>query len=96
MKWLLEKLGFKTVTGIETWKSWWSTWLNGVAIALGGTIVIYATFPERMQNLMPDWILIALGGGAMACAFLSSLLGGVVQKKLEAKVEANAALPKRE
>ncbi|MBB4126235.1 hypothetical protein GGR77_001525 [Xanthomonas translucens] len=52
------------------WASRISTWLAVMAACAAGALGAYAVMPERVQNLMPEWLLIALGAIAMGAAFL--------------------------
>lgn len=64
------------------WWKRWSTWLAALSLSAGGALAAYAIFPQRLQELMPDWLLVTLGGIAMGAAFLIPLATSVQQKNL--------------
>lgn len=59
-----------------------STWLAVIAASSAGGLVFYATMPERVQNLMPDWTLLALGGIGMACGIATPFATSFKQRNL--------------
>lgn len=48
-----------------------SSWCAMASLSAGGGLAAYALFPGRLQALTPDWVLLALGGVAVAAAVLT-------------------------
>ena len=65
------------------WHKRWSTWLAAVALSSAGALSAYAVFPQRLQGLMPDWVLVTLGAISMGAAFLIPLATSTSQKNLK-------------
>jgi hypothetical protein len=57
-----------------------STWCALVTLAASSALGAYAIFPGRLQDLMPDWLLVTLGGLAMGAAFLTPFATSFQQK----------------
>ena len=70
-------------TNFANWHKRWSTWLAAVSLSAGGALAAYAVFPQRLQGLMPDWLLVVLGSLSMGAAFLIPLATSTAQKSLK-------------
>lgn len=60
-----------------------STWLAALSLSATGALGAYAMFPERLQGLVPGWVLGVLGAIAMGSAFLIPLATSYKQKGLQ-------------
>lgn len=73
----------KLTSDAPKWRKKWSTWLAAVAASASAALGAYALFPERVQGLMPDWLLATLGGIAIGAALLIPLATSLSQASLE-------------
>lgn len=60
-----------------------STWLGILSGASGSALLAYATMPDRVQNLLPDWSLLLLGGCTVIPAFAVGAATAYRQKSLD-------------
>lgn len=93
MLWLLKKLGFDTVAGAETWKSWWSTWLTVVTTVAASVIAAYLTLPEDWKQYIPEWVPQWTAWVTVGTAALNPLVSLILQPKLAAKAKDQAPTP---
>ena len=75
-------MAIKNRFDFTNWLARSSTWLGILAASSAGGLVFYATMPERVQNLMPDWTLLALGGIGMACGIATPIATSFKQRNL--------------
>lgn len=73
----------KLTSDAKLWHRKWSTWLAAASASATAALGAYALFPERVQVLMPDWLLATLGGIAIGAALLIPLATSLSQAKLE-------------
>lgn len=59
-----------------------STWLALLSAASTAALGAYALMPERVQNIFPEWALVALGGMAVGAAFLIPVATSFKQRRL--------------
>lgn len=72
----------KLTPDAHLWWRKWSTWLAlGSASATAG-LGAYAILPDRVQGLMPDWALGALGAIAIVSALLIPVATSLSQKNI--------------
>jgi hypothetical protein len=62
------------------WKRKVSTWLAVASASASAGLGAYAIMPARVQAMMPDWALGALGGIAIVAALLIPLATSVQQR----------------
>jgi hypothetical protein len=73
----------KLTSDAHLWARKWSTWLAVVAASAAAALGAYAVFPERVQGLMPDWLLATLGAISIVSALLIPVATSLSQAKLE-------------
>lgn len=73
-------LGLPATADAHLWKRKASTWLAVASASASAGLGAYAIMPARVQALMPDWALGALGGIAILAALLIPLATSVQQK----------------
>lgn len=61
------------------WRKW-STWLAMASASASAGLAAFAILPGRVQGLVPDWALAALGGIAIVSAILIPLATSIQQK----------------
>lgn len=66
------------------WWRKWSTWLALASAMATAGLGSFAILPDRVQGLMPDWALGALGVVAIGSALLIPLATSLSQRALEA------------
>jgi hypothetical protein len=80
---LLTKVGLTPTPDAHLWTKKWSTWLSALQLSFGGAAMAYALLPTRMQEALPDWIMITVAGGVLVTAFLLPAAVNTVQKRLQ-------------
>lgn len=80
---VLKKVGLKPTSDAHLWLKKWSTWLALASASAMGALGTYALMPQRVQDLIPDWALLALGAIALVSALLVPVATSLSQPKLE-------------
>lgn len=59
-----------------------STWAGILAGGAAASLVAYATMPERVQHLVPDWALVGMAALAVGVPFLNPIFTSFKQRNL--------------
>ena len=76
-------LGLPTTQDAHLWARKWSTWLAVSSAMATSSLAAYAVMPGRVQTLIPDWPLVALGAIALVSALLVPLATSIQQRELQ-------------
>lgn len=59
-----------------------STWAGILAGAASAALIAYATMPQRVRDIVPDWVLLILAAISVGVPFFNFLLTSYKQKNL--------------
>ncbi|GAB3305662.1 hypothetical protein [Luteimonas notoginsengisoli] len=62
-----------------------STWCALASLSATAALLTYNAWPQRLQDLTADWVLIALGAIGMGAAFLTPIATSYQQKGIPPK-----------
>lgn len=82
---LLEALGLTPTWNADMWKSKMSTWLSLLQACGGAMLIAWFTLGDKIQDAMPQWVLIAFGGFVVVVAGLTVLAANTSQRRLAEK-----------
>lgn len=68
---------------LRKWSTWWAFISASAGAAATAGFGAYVLMPERAQNLMPDWLLVVLGGVAVASAIMVPVATSLCQSSLK-------------
>lgn len=79
---LLKKAGLTPTSDAHLWSKKLSTKLSALQFSFGGAALAYALLPQRMQEALPNWVMVTIAAGVLVTAFFLPAAVNTVQKKL--------------
>lgn len=80
MEKLLKLFGLTPMANASLWKSYWTTKLSALQIALGGAAVAFAMMPTRWQEQFPDSFGLYCGLATVVVGFLTPPAAATAQR----------------
>ena len=82
MEKLLRFFGIEPKWNAFAWKSYWTTKLSALQLALGSAAVAFGAMPSEWKMGLPSWLGVALGSATIVIALLTPPAAAASQPKL--------------
>lgn len=82
MEKLLRLFGVTPKWNAHLWKSYWTTKLSALQISLAGAMITYSQLSERVQDKLPDHLIVWLGTAIVVVGFLTPPAAASAQPSL--------------